>query len=141
MINSIYDPFDLSGPAVIPAKKIFQESCRLKLDRDDELPKNLNDQWNTWLKDLLLLETYKIPRYANPSMLIISRTVLKRHMVLSVSLESYRQVHSCPLIFKAGLAPMNNTTYRTIPRIELNAAKLSIILKQIINEELKIEIN
>ena len=34
-IHSIYDPLGLIDPAIIPSKKIFQESCSFKLDWND----------------------------------------------------------------------------------------------------------
>ena len=36
-----------------------------------------------------------------------------------------------PLMAKARLTPLSNTTFRTIPRVELNAARLSVCLHQI----------
>jgi len=45
------------------------------------------------------------------------------------------------VLAKARLTPLNNNTHRTIPRIELNAAKLSVLLKQILETELDYRID
>ena len=65
-IHGIYDPLGLSGPAVIPAKKIFQDTCKLQLGWDDALPPQILSAWLNFLKDLPLLERYQIPRCCIP---------------------------------------------------------------------------
>ena len=42
---------------------------------------------------------------------------------------------------KARLTPMNNKTLKTIPRVELNAAKLAVILAGILQQELKMNLH
>ena len=61
-IHSIYDPFGLTGPAIIEPKRIFQETCKLKLDWDAELPDGLKEQWSSCHKNLHMLNDYKIDR-------------------------------------------------------------------------------
>ena len=51
------------------------------------------------------------------------------------------EFHCCPILAKARLNPLNNTSLNTIPRVELNAAKLSIILHHILKEELEYKVD
>ena len=145
VIHSVYDPFGLTGPLLIPAKKIFQSTCKLQLGWDDEISENLSSSWKAWMKDLYLLNDYEIPRsFKSPS---VSPIKIELHFFSDGSEAAYGSVvyvrfigednfHCAPVIAKARLTPLNNTTYKTIPRIELNAAKLSIVLQQILKEEL-----
>ena len=130
-IFSIYDPLGLAGPAVIPAKRIFQETCNLKLQWDDDLPKDLANKWHKWTSDIPLLCNYEVARCCKPKGTISSTEL---HLFSDGSKTAYgviayarfimvdSTIHCAPLMAKARLIPLNNTTLRTIPRIELNAA-------------------
>ena len=149
IIHGIYDPLGLSGPAVIPAKLIFQETCRLRLDWDTELPPEIQSKWLEFLRDLPLLEQYGIPRCCMTE----PAEEIELHFFSDGSdaafgsiayvrfLNKNGSIHCAPLLAKARLAPLHNSSYHTIPRIELNGAKLSVILKQIIDDELEYEIS
>ncbi|KAA0202578.1 hypothetical protein HAZT_HAZT012205, partial [Hyalella azteca] len=65
-VASIYDPLGLISPAVILGRKIFQETCRLRLGWDEELPLELKATWKKWMKSLETLSTYEIPRCLKP---------------------------------------------------------------------------
>ena len=143
-IHGIYDPLGLTGPAIVPAKKIFQDSCRHQLNWDAELPNDLRDRWNNWATDLPLLENFTLPRCYKPSH--AKQTDL--HYFSDGSETAYgavvyarfvldnNEICVTPILAKSRLTPLNNSTFRTIPRIELNGAKLSILLKHVLQEEL-----
>ena len=65
-IYSIYDPLGLSGPAIIPAKRIFQRACELNIGWDQQLPTELTTSWMNWHNDLNLLKSYCIKRCCKP---------------------------------------------------------------------------
>lgn len=148
-IHGIYDPLGLSGPAVIPAKKIFQDTCQQQLEWDSVLPLELRERWLQWTKDLPLLSNYEIDRACKPS----AAKNIQLHYFSDGSEVAYGsiayvrfelengKIHCSPVMAKARLTPIRNTAFRTIPRIELNGAKLSIILKQVLNEELDYKID
>ncbi len=52
-----------------------------------------------------------------------------------------REPYCVPVISKSRLISLNNPAFKTIPRIELNGAKLSILLKQILKEVLDCKID
>ena len=149
VIHSTYDPFGLVGPALVPAKQLFQETCRLQLGWDDLLPPSIAQKWENWLSELELLENFEIPRCCKPCSVVETEL----HFFSDGSETAYASVayirfiseigliHCVPLLAKVRLNPLCNNTFKTIPRIELNAAKLSIILQQILREELDYSID
>ena len=69
-IASIYDPIGSSTPVLIPAKRVFQEACRLKLQWDDTLPSHLHRVWLESVKNINELTNYEIPRCMRPAITI-----------------------------------------------------------------------
>lgn len=62
-VFSIYDPFGLAAPVILPAKRIFQLACHKKLDWDEPLPDSLKKEWNTWQEEISRLTKFQIPRW------------------------------------------------------------------------------
>ncbi|KAL0203331.1 hypothetical protein M9458_001349, partial [Cirrhinus mrigala] len=48
-------------------KQILQELCKDKVNWDEDLPKHILPQWESWLRDLPHLAALKIPRSYLPS--------------------------------------------------------------------------
>lgn len=150
VIHGVYDPLGLAGPAMIPAKRLFQESCKLKISWDDELPDSIKIPWIEWYESLPALAELKVPRCYKISNLVDR---IELHIFSDGSEYAYGSVaylrfisitgdFYCSLVYsKARLVPLNNSSYKTIPRIELNGAKLSVILKQTIFDELDYNID
>jgi len=61
-IATIYDPLGLIGPVIVTAKIIMQRLWQHKLEWDDVLPTQLNEEWSNYLKGLIDIENIKIPR-------------------------------------------------------------------------------
>lgn len=148
-MNSVYDPMGLCCPAILPAKQIFQETCHLKLDWNQELPGHLKERWIKWVADLAMLETYSFPRCLKSG----EASSTEVHYFSDGSEVGYGAVafvrfkspqgliHCAPIIAKGRLNPVNNNIIKTIPRIELNGAKISIVLQQIIHKEMDLVID
>jgi hypothetical protein len=147
-VASIYDPLGLISPAVILGRKIFQETCRLRLGWDEELPLELKATWKKWMKSLETLSTYEIPRCLKPKHTNEEADFSQLHIFCDGSETAYgamayvRHVYrnsafvSTPVFTKTRLTPLNNSTLRTIPRIELCAAKLAIDVSKILVREM-----
>jgi hypothetical protein len=144
---SIYDPFGFAGPAILPAKRVFQEACRLGLDWDEEIPESLKTIWIAWINDLHLLAEYKIPRCYRPSDFLDARCEI--HIFCDASEIGYGavaylrflaqgQTHCSLIMAKSRLAPLKKIT---IPRMELTAAKLAISMKVVLEKELDLKID
>ena len=144
---SIYDPFGFVGPAILPAKRVFQEACRLGLDWDEEIPESLKATWFAWLSDLYLLAEYKVPRCYSPASFLDAKREI--HIFCDASEIGYGavaylrfldqgRIHCSLVMAKSRLAPLKKIT---IPRMELTAAKLAISIKVILDRELDLEID
>ena len=144
-ICSIYDPLFLASPALIKAKRLFQICCHLKLDWDALLPEQYKGMWNRWKEEIILLNNYEIRRcytslespektqihiFADGSEIGYGAVAYLRQSDVNESI-------SVSLIMaKARLTPLNRSSLKTVPRIELNAAKLAVDLY----ERLKVEL-
>ena len=62
ILSRIFDPLGFICPYVLKAKILFQKICRLGLDWDDPLPKELDDEFQSWLKDSRKLNNLEIQR-------------------------------------------------------------------------------
>ena len=62
ILSRIFDPLGFICPYILKAKVLFQKICRLGLDWDDPLPKELDDDFQAWLKDSRNLNNLEIQR-------------------------------------------------------------------------------
>ncbi len=146
-VASVYDPLGFVAPFLLVGKQILQELCKNKVSWDEDLPKHILPQWESWLRDLPHLAVLKIPRSYLPSDFngVISYEL---HNFADASFTGYgacsylRAVSetgqiSCSLIIgKARVAP---TKLMTIPRLELSAAVTSVRNGDVVKRELEIE--
>ena len=65
MVSSIFDPMELISPIIVKAKLLIQEIWRRSLGWDEELPRDLTDQWNLWKNSVLKLSSLAVPRWIN----------------------------------------------------------------------------
>ena len=143
-IHGVFDPLGICGPGMVTAKKLFQDSCKLKIDWDTPLPNPIREHWIKWYSELTELERFELPRCCQP----FSSSRIELHCFADGSETAYGAVayarfefengnNHCALLFsKSRLNPLSNSTYRTIPRVELNGAKLAVVIKQILLTEL-----
>lgn len=147
-IASIYDPIGLVSPIIVPAKRLFQECCRRKIDWDDVLPLDLQSAWKKWEKDVKILSTYEIPRCYKVSLDVVK---IDLHTFVDGSETAFGAVTYVRFLYqnsssvsvvssKSRLTPLNNNSLKTVPRIELCAAKLGVELACRVKKELDYEI-
>ena len=60
---SIFDPLGFLTPFTIRVKCLLQEMWERGLSWDEELPADLNQQWNSWRSELPLIHQISIPRW------------------------------------------------------------------------------
>ena len=134
-LASVYDPLGLISPSLVEGKKLFQESCRLKLNWDDPLPSTITQYWNEWLESICKLDTYEIPRCLKSSTDIskIKLNIFADGSEVAYGCVAYTnfvyesgEISSSLLASKSRLTPLNNSTLKTVPRIELCSAKLAV---------------
>lgn len=152
-IFSIYDPLFLATPALIKAKRIFQATCAEKLGWDDTLPEHLLNPWLQWKQGIKNIEELQIPRCYKTGVnsdSVVSNTQL--HIFCDGSEVAYGAVAYLRFEYSSGnidtsivtsksrLTPLNRASLKTIPRIELNSAKLAVAVFEKVSEEIRLEI-
>ena len=60
MVSSIFDPMGLISPIIVKAKLLIDEIWRRSLGWDEELPRDLIDQWNLWKNSVLKLPSLAV---------------------------------------------------------------------------------
>ena len=71
--SSLFDPLGIAAQVLIIPKLILQELCRLKLDWDDIIPLQLQQDWLQWRSSLYNLERFRTERCMKPD--IFGRTL------------------------------------------------------------------
>lgn len=142
-IASLYDPLGLLSPFILQGKQILQEICCESLDWDTPLPEDLQCKWRTWLKDLAKVGQAQIPRNVHPT--FFSPTEVELHHFSDASTSGYgqcsyikfkgpeMQTHTALMMAKSRVVPKKGVT---VPRLELQAAVLSIKVARFLQEEL-----
>jgi len=150
-IFSIYHRSGYLTPAILKDKKIFQTVCEGKYLWDQELPLEIQNSYKKWLKDMEKLKEFSIPRWYNYK--AVRYKSIELHYFADGSEIAFSSVAyiryigenndmCCSFVLsKSRLIPLNKSTILTIPRIELCAAKLSIVIQQILHKELDIKVD
>ena len=145
-LAKIYDPLGICSPALIPAKKIFQECCKLQVGWDDEVPEEVQNNWRQWLAQLDGLPSYSVARCLKLDFPVSS---YEMHVFADGSETAYGSVAYVKTTYSNGqvsvnliasksrVTPINNRTLKTVPRIELCSARLSVELAFSIKTELE----
>eukprot|EP00794_Sanderia_malayensis_P021402 gene21402-biopygen17184 len=142
-LASLFDPLGVVSPVAVTAKILSQELCVDKLDWDDPLPGSKVDLWNTWLGDLVKVQTISIPRcvYRQSESEILTCQLhgfgdaSKKAYCAVVYLvyETAEGMFSQLLCSKTRVAPLKSLT---IPRLELMSARILATLMNTVQNAL-----
>ena len=138
-VSSLYDPLGMAAPFVLIGKMIVQQSCHLKLSWDELVPDDLCDKWESWMRELSILDGYRLERCFKPEGFVEVESAQLHHFAdasqVSYGCVSYlrlvdvNQCVHCTFVFgKAQVVPLKQLT---IPRMELTAAVVAA--KKLIN--------
>ena len=146
-VASLYDPLGFLSPFILKGRLVLQEMCRDNLSWDDPLPDKLSALWEAWKLALRNVGEIRIPRCFTSSTLgELSRVEL--HHFSDASTFGYGQcsylrlvdskgIIKCSLaLAKSRVAPLKTVT---VPRLELQAAVLSIKTAAFLQRELSYE--
>ena len=143
-ISSVYDPLGFVAPCLLVGKQILQSLCRTEAGWDDPLPDALRTRWEQWRSDLLHLEKLKVQRCFHPTDFGEVQTI-ELHHFSDASNVGYAQcsyvrlsdnqgrVHCSLVMGKCRVCPLKVVT---IPRLELNAAVVSVRVSALLQREL-----
>lgn len=143
VVSSVYDPFGLAAPFLLPVKQLFQDLCRMKLQWDDPVPSELKVRCEKWLADL---PKFSVSRSIKPfGFNVISSSQLHHFSNASEVgfgsvcylriVNNQGDIHCSFLCAKLRVAPLKTIT---IPRLELSAATVSIKQDKILRRELEV---
>ncbi|XP_071057602.1 uncharacterized protein [Onthophagus taurus] len=128
-IARLFDPLGWLSPLTIIAKVFMQQLWVQHLDWDENLPNNLEEKWQTFIKSYNQIPTIHVPRWLGTS----DRTEsIEVHGFSDASFDAYgavvylrvltnKEVRVSLLISKSKVSPLKRVT---IPRLELCAAVL-----------------
>ena len=149
LVSSVYDPLGLAAPFMLPAKRLLQDLCRVKLDWDDPIPQEHKVRWERWMADLPKLSQFSVDHCVKPAGFDFISSSQLHHFsdasqagFASVSylrlVNGQGAVHCSFLCAKSHVAPLKTFT---IPRLELSAAAVSVKQEKVLKRELKIPIS
>ena len=152
-IATIYDPLGFASPLMLPAREINQELCRLKVDWNSELPRELSMRWKKWKEDLVNLRSYEMPRCLKPKGFGQIEQIELHHFADASQEHGYGtvsylrfvnekgEIHVSLVMGKSKVKPLNKAV--TVPKLELTAATLATRVNKTIMKELRgrLEIN
>lgn len=145
IINCVFDVLGLVSPVIITGKILYSQVCLQKLAWDEEVPREIGEQWQRWIKCLTKTPSVSMPRS------VITGTVSKMVLhgfadasksavsaaIYIVAYYSTSDVSQHLLVAKSRIAPK-----KSIPRLELvGAHTLSRLMNHVrmVMEEYPIE--
>ena len=148
VLSSIYDPLGFLTPFVLRGKIIFQETVRLKLGWSDVLPESLLKPWKDWINRIsAIVCNLRIPRCIKPC--LSSDCVCELHIFSDASeralgccaymrcVDRNGFIHVSLICSKSKVAPIKTVS---IPRLELDAAVMSVKIECTLRAEMSIDL-
>ena len=146
-VAAVFDPLGFLAPFTLIGKLLIQDLCKDKLDWDDPLSEDQERRWNRWLVNLQELISFEMPRCFLSKDVNYQQYSTELHLFSDASTLAYGSCaylriidSSSPLVTvslvmtKSRVAPQKAVT---IPRLELQAATLSVKLADFLSRELK----
>jgi len=131
----IYDVLGLVSPVVITCRILIQKIWRHKLDWDQPLPDDLNKEFWGWVSELPKLSEVKVPRHyfgreVDPLeiQLILCSDASTKAYGANAYFRSVNREGAITVTFVASRARVAPVDPPTLPRMELMAAELSVML-------------
>lgn len=141
-VSKFYDPLGLMSPISIKGKMLIQKVWEGSYEWDQDLPKEIKEEWEKLKTDYISLSDFKIKRH-----IYTTGASYELHLFCDASSKGYGSVaylnsekEGCNLVMsKSRVAPLNK---KTIPQLELTAmvvgAKLGNYIRECFKNEIKI---
>ncbi|XP_055633870.1 uncharacterized protein LOC129774191 [Toxorhynchites rutilus septentrionalis] len=91
-LMAIFDPLGLLSHLLIFLRVLLQEIWRSAIGWDDEIPDNINEKWEKWLKVLPSVQHVRVPRCYRQSTSINQTTNVQLHTFVDASEYGYAAV-------------------------------------------------
>ena len=141
VLSSVFDPLGLVAPYLLPARRLFQETCRERLKWDDPLSERYSEEWKRWINNLRTLGLHSVSRPLKPSR---NHDIIDLHVFSDASevgfvaavyirTTSKDDIDIRLVMGKSRVAPLKTVS---IPRLELTAALLAAQLFTTVCKEL-----
>ena len=155
LVHSVFDPTGIAAPLVVTGRLFFQRANELVSSWDEQLPDEILIPFNKWRETLCELENIKIPRWTSApayrdsmsDLCVFSDSSKDAYgIVIYVRrhLKDNDKAHVAQLFAKALVVPTSMHKYKlenqeehndSIPRLELNAARLAAVTRDLICRE------
>ena len=142
-VSSIFDPFGFLSPFTVRAKLLLQDIWRSKLEWDEDIIGDIKRLWLQWIEELSNLEGFRIKRcfISSPYEVRLSQLHLfSDASIVAFGCVAYLRVVdvegniSCSFVMsKNRVAPLKVIS---LPRLELQAAVMSVRLKEKLSVEM-----
>ena len=141
-ICTLYDPIGIICPFILPAKHLFQQTCRRKAGWDEALNAEESRIFEKWLHQLETAKKIEVDRplpYGKHAELhhFCDASDFAHAAVSYLRVTNYDGVHVSFLFAKSRLAPIKKLT---IPRLELTSAVLATKHDEMLRKELQIHL-
>ncbi|XP_074621676.1 uncharacterized protein LOC141880115 [Acropora palmata] len=145
---SIFDPIGFLARFIVRAKIFFQSLWKLRQGWDEKVPEEIQQEWSVWQKELQSLAEFSVPRFYR--LVMVSPTSIQLHLFGDASEKAFCAVayfrfeypsgeRQCAFVAaKTRVAPVKPLS---IPRLELQAAVLSVRLACMIQKEHDYEVS
>lgn len=147
VVSAIYDPLGFVGAAMLPARRILQDLCRLELGWDDSLPEKHSKEWQKWLSEIHQLKEFNLSRCFKPHDFGLVTSSQLHHFADASevgygtvsylrSVNNRGDIHCSLVMGKSRVAPLKKIT---IPRMELTAATVAVRVNKMLQRELNLQ--
>ena len=145
LVASMFDPLGLLNPFTVSGKILLQRATKCKIDWDEEVVQEIEEEWKSWVRDFENLNNLKIPR----CMKLAGDVYVELHHFSDSSQSAYGcvsylrsvspsgEIKVSLVMSKAKLCPIKEIT---LPRLELQAAVLAVKVDSMLRRQLTLEL-
>ena len=145
---SIFDPIGFLAPFIVRAKIFLQLLWKLHQGWDEKVPEEIQQEWSVWQKELQSLAEFSVPQFYR--LVMVSSTSIQLHLFGDASEKAFCTVTYFRFEYPSGERQCAFVAAKThvasvkplsIPRLELQAAVLSVRLACMIQKEHDYEVS